>query len=110
MNIRFLENNLVNIDFMKFDFEWIEQGCRRHGVAVADAFTVDTLLFCGRRLGWNIISGHHEVNIEINTEYNYYYMLTMFFSSYQYNWIDNFTFKKIKLYESPFKLNSKTHI
>ena len=94
LHIRFRAHYLVNINFWHFNFDWLEPYCEQHSVSVVDLIIKSTITFCGRRLSWSQMATGNEVDIIITAQPLYSYSVTMFFSSYQFAWIESFAVKK----------------
>ena len=119
LHIRFRTHYLVNIDILHFNFDWLHPNCGQHSVSVVDLIIKSTVPFCGRRLSWNLMATGNEVDVIITTQPLYSYLVTMFFSSYQFAWIDSFAVKKSLSFTTRFftdfdgfqtNINSKTLI
>ena len=94
LHVRFRTHYLVNIDFLQFNFDWLEPNCEQHSASVVDLIVKSTITFCGRRLSWDLMATGNEVDIIITAQPLYSYLVTMFFSSYQFAWVEGFAVKK----------------
>ena len=77
-------NTAIYLQFLFFNFEWIQYECEAHGIVVHD--NVDINMFCGKRLPWILLTTGHTAQVEIRALWKKNYNFRLTYSHYEPQW------------------------
>ena len=78
------QNKAIHLQFLIFNFEWIQYECEEHGIVVLD--NADINMFCGKRLPWILLTTRHTAQVEIKTLWKKSYKFKITYSHYEPEW------------------------
>ena len=76
--------NVIHIQFLTFNFEWVQYNCEEHGITVIDIGNKN--MFCGERLPWILLTTGHTAQLKIRTLWNKNYKFRISYSHYNPEW------------------------
>ena len=76
--------NVIHIQFLTFNFEWVQYDCEEHGITVIDIGNKNS--FCGERLPWILLTTGHTAQLKIRTLWDKNYKFRISYSHYNPHW------------------------
>ena len=76
--------HVIHLQFLTFNFEWVQNDCEEHGLTVIDIANIN--LFCGKRLPWILLTTGHTAQLKIRTLWNKNYNFRISYSNYNPQW------------------------